>query len=80
MHEPTLHLAQVFLPLDVSRGDVWRVRVMSGSNAGEEVWLQRNMIEEYTAPIIYKPIKKVYSFISDLGRCGETLKLHYSIT
>ncbi|XP_064404657.1 kalirin-like [Halichondria panicea] len=62
------HPGQVFLPLDVSRGDVWRVRVMSGSNAGEEVWLQRNMIEEYTAPIIYKPIKKVYSFISDLGR------------
>ncbi len=48
---------------------------MSGSNAGEEVWLQRNMIEEYTAPIIYKSIKKVYSFISDVGRCGDTLEL-----
>ena len=30
-------------------------------------------IEEYAAPIIYKPIKKVYSFIRDLGRCDRLL-------
>ena len=59
---------QVFLAEDVSQVEVWKVKVLSGDNAGESVWVQRSCMEQYSAPISLKTWKKEYSVLNSLSK------------
>ena len=59
---------QVFLPEDISNVDVWKVIAVSGENAGESVWVQRNTLEEYSASVSLLSLKKCFSVVNYLSR------------
>ena len=59
---------QVFLPEDTSKVDVWKVLAVSGVNAGESVWVQRNTLEEYSVPVTLLSLKKCFSVVNYLSR------------
>lgn len=59
---------QVFLPEDTSKVDVWKVVAVSGENAGESVWMQRNTLEEYSASVLTMSLKKSFSVVNFLSR------------
>lgn len=58
---------QVFMAEDISQGEVWKVKALSGDVAGEIVWVQRNCLEEYSAPINLRPLKKTYRVLNTLS-------------
>ena len=41
---------------------------LSGDNAGESVWVQRNTLEEYAAPVILLGLKKCFTVVNYLSR------------
>ena len=68
---PQLHTpqpGQVFLAEDVSQLEVWKMKALSGDMAGTSVWVQRNCLEEYSAPISLRPLKKEYRVLQSLSR------------
>ena len=58
---------QVFQAEDCSNGDVWKMKALSGDNAGTSVWVQRNCLEEYSAPISLRPLKKNYQILNRMS-------------
>ena len=58
---------QVFLAEDVSQVEVWKVRALSGDIAGMSVWVQRNCLEEYCAPISLRPMRKEFQILHSLS-------------
>ena len=58
---------QVFMAEDVSQVEVWKVRALSGDMAGESVWVQRNCLEEYSAPMSLRGWKKEYQVLQSLS-------------
>ncbi len=58
---------QVFMVEDVSQMEVWKVKALSGEVAGQSVWVQRNCLEEYSAPISLRPLKKEYRVLNTLS-------------
>lgn len=59
---------QVFSTEDTSKRDVWKMMALSGDNAGESVWVQRNTLEEYAAPVILLGLKKCFTVVNYLSR------------
>ena len=66
---------QVFLPEDTSKVDVWKVVAVSGENAGESVWVQRNTLEEYSASVSLLGLKKCFSVVNYLNRLVTVIVL-----
>jgi len=58
---------QVFLVEEVGHVEVWKVKVLSGSNAGTSLWVQRNCLEEYSAPISYNSTKKELKMLQKMS-------------
>ena len=58
---------QVFFVEDVSRGEVWRVKVLTGNNAGSSEWVQKNCLEEYCTHISTHSIRKEVHVIHKLS-------------
>lgn len=58
---------QVFLTCDTSLVDMWRVRVMSGEDAGRVVLVQKNCLEEYRAQLDLLSPSAAYKVKRDLG-------------
>ena len=54
--------------MDKSRGEVWKVQVMSGRNSGEEVFTQASCIEEFTAPVLANSLSQIYHVKKTIGR------------
>ena len=65
---------QVFSPEDTSKVDVWKVMAISGENAGESVWVQRNSLEEYSVSISLLSLKKSFSVVNYLSRLVANLR------
>ena len=63
----TPQLGQVFSVEDISHVDVWKAKILSGKSAGESVWVQKNSLEEYSASINVRPLKKVYQILNNLS-------------
>lgn len=59
---------QVFSPEDTSKVDVWKMLALSGENAGESVWVQRNTLEEYAASVMLLSLKKCFTVVNYLNR------------
>ena len=58
---------QVFVAEDVSQVEVWKVKALSGDISGMSVWVQRNCLEEYSAPISLNLWKKEYNVLNSLS-------------
>lgn len=58
---------QVFLAEDVTQVEVWKVKALTGDIAGVSVWVQRNCLEEYSAPISLRTLKKEYTILQSLS-------------
>jgi hypothetical protein len=59
---------QVFSTEDTSKVDVWKMLALSGENAGESVWVQRNTLEEYSASVMLLSLKKCFTVVNYLSR------------
>ena len=59
---------QVFSTEDTSKVDVWKMVALSGENAGESVWVQRNTLEEYSASVMLLSLKKCFTVVNYLSR------------
>ena len=59
---------QVFSTEDTSKVDVWKMLALSGENAGESVWVQRNTLEEYSASVMLLSLKKCFTVVNFLSR------------
>ena len=62
------HIIQVFVPVDKSLGEVWKVRVLSGGNSSEEVFVQASCVEEFTAPVFFDSLSQIYHIKKTIGR------------
>ena len=73
------HTLQVFVPVDKSLGEVWRVRVVSGANSSEEVFVQASCLEEFTAPVFSDSLSQIYHIKKTIGRysvCITSVRRH----
>ena len=50
---------QVCVPLDQSKGSVWKVKLLSGSNSGTVTSVHRNHLNEYTGKLLCVCVTKV---------------------
>lgn len=54
--------------MDKSLGEVWKVRVLSGGNSSEEVFIQASCVEEFTAPVFSDSLSQIYHIKKTIGR------------